>query len=254
MARLVNNRRMMGAALAGSLVFAVAFAAPARADSAGNAYAFADRVVFDTVVTDPATSRSTRLLNVVSLDDKVALRVVGKVAMPGQSAYVGAYGNRNDKLIVLLWDRVEIYDLADAAKPRFVQSLPLGDQGFSSPGHPRVEAAGEGKFLLLNPRNTTELTTAGEGLEWHIRALAPPTPEQKARMVAPPPDRLPSDEGPPALPRLLRESDRFRYELVWIDKRRTGEIVHRKYVRQIDKASGRTASALLLHTAIETID
>jgi hypothetical protein len=252
MARLVNDRRIVGAALAAFLV--VASAAPGRAASAGSAYAFADRVVFDTVETDRVTSRSTRLLNVVSLDDKGGLKVVGKVAMPGQSAYVGAYGSRNDKLIVLLWDRVEIYDLADAAKPRFVQSLPLGDQGFSSPGHPLVEAAGEGKFLLLNTRSTTELTTEGEGLEWRTRTLPPPTPEQKARMVAPPPDGLPSEEDPPALPRLLRESDRFRYELLWVDKRRTGEIVHRKYLRQVEKASGRTASELLLHTAIETID
>ena len=183
MARLIDNRRTWVVALAAGLV--IAFIAPSRADSAGSTYAFAKRVVFDTVETDRATSRSTRMLNVVPLDDRGALKVAGKVAMPGQSSYVAAYGNRKDKLIVLLWDRVEIYDLADATKPRFVQALGLADQGFDLPGQPFIETAGEDKFILLATRSTTELTTSGDGLDWHVRALPSPTPEQKARMMTP---------------------------------------------------------------------
>ena len=245
---LAWNRWLSGAALALCLVFS---AAPGRADSTGSSYAFAERVVFDTVEVDRVTSRSARLLNVVPLDDKGPLKVAGKAAMPGQSSYIAAYGSRKDELIVLLWDRVEIYDLADAAKPRFVRALALADQGVSAPGQPLVEAAGTDEFLLLGTRNTTRLTAAAG--DWRAVPLPPPMPEQKARMSAPP-DAVLAHQKPTAAPLLLRQSDRFRYELVWSDRRQPGRVVHRKYVRQVDKASGRTASELLLGSDIETID
>jgi hypothetical protein len=246
MARLID-RWICAATLAASLAFAV----PSRADSAGSTYVFAKRVVFDTVETDRVTARATRLLNVVPLDDRGALKVAGKVAMPGQSSYVAAYGNRQDKLIVLLWDRVEIYDVADAAKPRFVQSLGLVDQGVGLPGRSLIEPAGADKFVLLNTRNTTELTTAGDGADWHVRALPLPTPAQQAKMVAPLSDAMQALAQPS---QTLAEGDKFRYALVWAETRRPGRIIHRKYVRQLDKASGRTASEILLATDLETID
>jgi hypothetical protein len=244
-----RSRWASGAALALGLILSLA--TPARADSAGSSYAFADRVVFDTVETDRVTSRMTRLLNVVPLDDKGPLKIAGKAAMPGQSAYIAAYGSRQDALIVLLWDRVEIYDLADAAKPRFVRALALADQGVSAPGQPLVEAVGTDTFFLLGTRNTTRLIASGS--DWRAEPLPSPTPEQTTRMTAPP-DAVLAHQKPTATPLLLRESDRFRYELAWIDKRQPGQVVHRKYVRQVDKASGRTASQLLLGSEVETID
>jgi hypothetical protein len=251
MARLID-RWICVAMLTASLVFA--FAAPSRADSTGTTYVFAKRVVFDTVETDRVTARSTRLLNVVPLDDRGALKVAGKVAMPGQSSYVAAYGNRQDKLIVLLWDRVEIYDVADAAKPRFVQSLGLVDQGVGLPGRSLIEPAGADKFVLLNTRNTTELTTAGDGAHWHVRSLPLPAPAQQAKMIAPLSDAMQALAQPSQTPLTLAEGDKFRYALVWAETRRPGRIIHRKYVRQLDKASGRTASEILLATDLETID
>ena len=199
-----------------------------RADSAGSAYAFGKLVVFDTVAVDKVTAQSQRILNVVALDDSSALRVVGRVAMPGKSAYVGAYGHDRDKLIVLLWDRVEIYDLADAAKPRFLRALDLGNQGFSSPGYPRVETDGGGKFALLNTANTTALTLDGEPGQWRVAPLPPPTPAQKSRMTAPPADVLALQTATP-LP--LYESAAFRYELAWRDTRQPGRLTHRQYLR-----------------------
>jgi len=248
--RPAGSRRVSGLALALGLL--LSFATPGRADSAGSSYAFANRVVFDTVEVDRVTSRSTRLLNVVPLDDKGPLKVAGKAAMPGQSAYIAAYGSRKDALIVLLWDRVEIYDLADAAKPRFVRALALADQGVSAPGQPLVETAGADEFVLLGTRNTTRLTAA-DGGDWRATPLPPPTPEQRARMSAPP-DAVLAHQKPMAAPLLLRQSDRFRYELVWTEKRQPGRVVHRKYVRQVDKANGRPTSEILLGTDIETVD
>ena len=61
-------------------------------------------------------------------------------------------------------------------------------------------------------------------------------------------------EKPAAAPLALAESDKFRYELAWIDKRQPGRIVHRKYVRQLDKASGQAVSEFLVGTNVETID
>jgi hypothetical protein len=77
------------------------------ADSAFSTYAFGNVFVFDTLSDD-----GSRKLNVVSLDDDSSLKVIGQVNMPGRSHYIGAYAHHEDKLIVLLWDRMEIYDLA----------------------------------------------------------------------------------------------------------------------------------------------
>jgi hypothetical protein len=210
-------------------------------------------LVFDTVSTDKITFQSQRVLNVVSLDDRSTLGVVGKVAMPGKSAYIAAYADYKGQLIVLLWDRVEIYDLTDPTKPRFVQAHDLGDQGFSSPGHPLIEPVGEGKFNLLNTSNTTELAVVGSGWDWRVTPLARPTPAQKSRMEAPAIAVL-TLRQPTDTPLLVHESDKFRYEVSWIDKRQPGIIVHRKYLRQFDKASGRPVARLLLEARAETID
>lgn len=227
--------------------------ASARADSDGSAYGFGNILVFDTLVTDKVTYRSTRLLNVVPLDDRSPLRVAGRVAMPGKSAYIAAYGDYNRKLIVLLWERVEIYDLSDPTNPRLVASLDLGDQGFSSAGEPLIEKAGEGKFVLLNTRNTSELAVDGDEGKWTVKPLPPPDAAQKARMSEPPAAVL-AFRKPTSTPLILRESDQFRYELGWSDKRQPGRIAHRKYVRKLDKSGTRMVSEFLLSTDIETID
>lgn len=223
------------------------------ADSQSSSYAFGRLVVFDTVLANKVTYQSQRLLNVVALDDRSALRVVGSVAMPRWSDYVGAYANDDDKLIVLLWDRVEIYDLIDPAKPRFIRSLDLRDQGSSSPGYGRIEKAGAHKFILLNTRNTTELALDGGDQDWHVTPLPLPTAAQIATMTAPP-ESLAAHRKPVPVPLLLYESEKFRYELAWNDKRQPGSVTHRKYLRKIDKASGKEVSALLLASNLETID
>jgi hypothetical protein len=224
-----------------------------RADSSGTSYAFGKVVVFDTVVSDKVTYQTTRLLNAVLLDDASALRVVGKVAMASKPSYVSAYSNRGDQLIVLLWDRVEIYDFSDATSPRFVTALQLADQGASTPGYPVIQKMSDEKFILLNTRNTSELTVDAQGKNWTVKPLPPPTAEQRAAMAAPPAPVLASNK-PGAEPLLLRDGDKFRYELAWVDRRRPGRIEHRKYVRKMDKVSARTVSEFLLDTQIETVD
>jgi hypothetical protein len=227
--------------------------AAGSADSAGSAYAFGNLVVFDSITTDKITARSQRLLNIVVLDDRGPLHVVGRVAMPGASAYISAYADYGRQLIVLLWDRVEIYDLSDPTKPRLLQSLRLTDQGSSSPGQPLIEQAGEGKFILLNASNTTELSVESDGHTWRAAPLPPPSQAQISRMASPPESVL-AFRRPTSTPLVLWESEAFRYLLAWVDALRPGEIIHRKYVRKLDKAGGRVASQLLLSREVETID
>jgi hypothetical protein len=73
-------------------------------------------------------------------------------------------------------------------------------------------------------------------------------------MVEPLSDAMQALAQPSQAPLTLAEGDRFRYALVWAETHRPGRIIHRKYVRQLDKASGRTASEILLATDLETID
>jgi hypothetical protein len=220
------------------------------ADPQGRSYAFDKLVVFDYVVVDKVTYQSQRVINVVALDDGRALRVIGKVAMPGHPAYVAAYAHDKDRLIALLWDRVDIYDLADPTKPRFVRSLDLGDQGFASPGAGLIEKLGDEAFALLNTRGTTELSLAGDSANWRVAPLPPPTPAQKSRMAA----GGSGFSAPTPTPLPVYESRKFHYEIAWTDTHRLAEITHRQYLRKVDKARGRLVSKLLLSTQVETID
>jgi len=216
------------------------------ADSEFSTYAFGNVFVFDTLATD-----GSRKLNVVSLDDDSSLKVIGQVNMPGHSSYIGTFSNYKDKLIVLLWDRVEIYDLTKPTSPTFVKAFELKNQGFSSPGYPRIEAAGDNRFILMNTVNTSELRTEGEVQNWKVTAMAL-TPEIKAKMTQ---RSLADDFEVQAQPSLLvKDTGKFRYELIWKNKQQRGLVTHAKYLRKVDKVSGRTLASLSLGTVQETID
>lgn len=217
-----------------------------RADSAFSTYAFGNVFVFDTLADD-----GSRKLNVVSLDDNADLKVIGQANMPGRSSYIAAFSNYNDKLIVLLWDRMEIYDLANPASPAFLRAFELKNQGFSSPGYARIERAGDNRFLLMNTLNTSELRTEGEVQDWNVVPLTL-TPEMKAKMTQ---RSMADDFEVQAQPLLLvKDTVKFRYELIWKDKQQRGLITHTKYLRKVDKMSERTVASLPLGVIQETID
>ena len=52
----------------------------------------------------------------------------------------------------------------------------------------------------------------------------------------------------------MRKNQKFRYELVWKDKSKPGEIMHRQYLRKVDVATQKDTSVLLLGEHLETID
>jgi hypothetical protein len=244
-----RSLRGLGRACLLALLGFACFAAPGRADGGSAIHAFGDVAAFDSVVVDRVTYRSSRVLNVVRLSDDAPLQVAGKAAMPGASHYIGALANDGEKLIVLLWDRVEIYDLAAPTRPAFLAGFELGDQGVKSPGGALIERVGEHRFQLLNTINTSELTLDGDRRDWRVAALAPPDRAQLARMAQS--RALGDHNGPPVV---LRETERFRYELAWTERHRPSEILHRAYLRKVAKAGGGIVSRLLVGGDSETID
>ncbi len=217
-----------------------------RSDSAFSTYAFGNVFVFDTLGND-----GSRMLNVVFLNDDSSLKVLGQVNMPGHSSYIGAFSNYRDKLIVLLWDRVEIYDLANPAGPAFVKAFELTNQGLSSPGRPRIESAGDNRFILMNTVNTSELRIEGEVQDWKVTSLTP-TPEIKAKMSK----RSPADdfEVQAQSSLLVKDTVKFRYELIWKNRSQPGLVTHSKYLYKVDKTSVRVLASRPLGTVQETID
>jgi hypothetical protein len=111
--------------------------------------------------------------------------------------------------------------------------------------------AGNNRFMLMNTMNTSELRTDGEVQNWSVTPLAP-TPEIKAKMTQ---RTLADDFETQAQPSLLvRDGVRPRYELIWKDRQQRGLITHSKYLRKVDKLSGRTLASLPLGSIQETID
>jgi hypothetical protein len=116
-----------------------------------------------------------------------------------------------------------------------------------------IQKHGDNQFVLLNTRNTSELAVDAQGKNWTVKPLPRPSAEQLAAMAAPAAPVFASNK-PGAEPLLLRDGDKFRYELAWVDRRRPGRIEHRKFVRKMDKVSARTVSEFLLATQVETVD
>jgi hypothetical protein len=226
------------------------FPLSARADQQGNGYAFNKLVVFDNTVTDRVTYHWHRVINVVPLDDGSRLRIVGSVAMPGQPSYVAAYAHDGSKLIALIRNRVDIYDLASPANPRLIRSFDLEEQGFKSPGGDLIQQIRDHTFILLTAGNTSELTLAGDDSEWRVRALALPTSAVRTGMSA----EVSAFERPTETALVVRESGTFRYVIAWTEAHRPSVIAHRKYLRKIDDATGKVTSQLLLSVNLETID
>jgi hypothetical protein len=153
-------------------------------------------------------------------------------------------------LILLTWDRIDVYDLADPTHPNLVAKFPMKHQT-SSPGYERIEKTAESTFQVLSSLGAVELTGEGDAAHWVIREVQV-TPEMKRKMGERPPEShftVETDD-----PVLVRESTQFRYELFWKDRVRTGQVLHRQYLRKVDKSTGRAVSTMLLGENLETID
>jgi len=203
-------------------------------------------------------SDGNQTLNVLPMDDGSPLRISGRASIPSHYAIhsMVAYG---DQLIVLLWDQVEIYSLADPSAPSRVAAHQLKKQRPDEGGFPHIEPAGDnGKFMVLSPIGAAELRADPDGRTWslvdveltadlHDKAVNP-----SAELVSA--IRALVSERDSGRPRLVKETSRFRYELFWKTRMKPGEIFHTQYLRKVDKSRRKAVGQFVLCEELETID
>lgn len=230
----------------GYLTLAASLLLPALcfADCEPSVYAFNNLVVFNA-----CTSDGTPQLNVVVLDDAAPLKVNGRVTLPSSRA-PDAFASSGDQLIVLRWDRVEIYDLKDTAHPTLAAALQLEHRA-STPGYPRIEQTSPDSYLVLSAIGAAELRHEAGAAKWSLNGLAD-REEFRRKMSEWPPEHRFDANGTETI--LLRETKAFRYELAWRHQSKPGEFISKQYIRKAQKGSGRVLSQLLVHPIYETID
>jgi hypothetical protein len=196
-------------------------------------------------------------LNVVSAEDGAPLKVIGRVPLASSKA-IHAQSSFEDQIILLLWDEVEVYSLAEPSAPKRVAAYPIRSQIAGASGNPRIEATAERRFLIISPVGAGELVVDPAAKRWSLTDVEmTPALQQKARTQTPEEESagqaLVSDRDS-GRPRVLKESARFRYERLWKRRTKPGLIVHLEYLRKVDKVRGKTVAELLLGEELETID
>jgi len=188
-------------------------------------------------------------LNFVALNDEAPLKVAGRVKTAIKRG-IDAYGNFGDQLITISWDRVEVYDVKNIAAPKLSATFQLKDQG-SVPGYARIQEIAPGRFLLLETMGAAELTAEENGARWKLQDL-PRTSELQKRMLSTPANyNLTSDAVDL---QTVRETNSFRYQLLWKRRSKPGEAFGDQYLRKVDKKTGHVVSNLLVGQSYETID
>lgn len=216
-----------------------------RADDCGPAvYAYENRVVFYSCDKTGALG-----LNVVVLDDASDLKVTSRVPVSAKRGF-DAISRYKDHVLILTWDLLEIFDTTDPAHPTVEAKFTMKNQG-KFQGYDRIERQSDNSFFVLSGLGTGELTFAGDAPKWTYTDVERTPALNKIVQAEPPESRLSRDiqDVTPLL-----ETEKFRFELAWKNKVRPGEVVHREFLRKVDKTTQRTVSALLLGERLETID
>jgi hypothetical protein len=236
-----NNGKVAGAISFLVLAFG---ASVCRADCEHVAYAYEDRVVVQS-----CNKASVPELRVVVLDDTSPLKVTGRVEVPSQRSFDIA-AHYNNFLLLVRYDKFEVYDLADPAHPNLAANFVIKKRE-SAPGSARIEQTATNKFVVMTGLGVVEVTAEGEPSKWGIAEI-PMSKELQKKMSGRPPEWRFWDQNEHAV--VVRETPKFRYELVWREKSSTGEILHRQYLRKVDITTQQAASELLLGQHLETID
>jgi hypothetical protein len=225
----------------------LSFLAPAvcasvcRADCDNTVYSYDDKVVVF------ACGQAGPELCVILLDDASTPKVSGRVAVPSSREFDAA-GHYKNFLMLVRWDKFEVYDLADPTHPGLVAEFVLGKTANLS-GFGGIEQVAANKFLVLTSIGATEVTAEGEPAKWTLKGI-PASPEIRKKMGERPVEYRFLDENESEV--TLRENEKFRYELCWRQKSTPGVIVHLHYLRKVDLGTKKDAS-LLLGERLETI-
>ena len=207
-------------------------------------YAYEDRVV---VMACDKTGAPE--LQIILLDDASSLKISGHTAVASDRLFDTA-GHYRNFLLLVRWNKFEVYDLADISHPALAASFDLHKRG-TFPGYDRIEQTAADRVLLITSLGTVEVTADGEPSKWKLVEV-PPSKELEEKMSGRTREWRFSDQNEKSV--LVRETPRFHYELVWREKSSTGEILHRQYLRKIDVATQHAASELFLGEHLETID
>ena len=196
-----NKKRVewLGIALACGLI-----ASACEVDCRPSLYAFESMVVFYR-----CDQNGAPCLNIVALDDAAELKVTGRVKT-SITRGIDAYAHYGDRLIVLSWDRIEIYDRKRPAEPMVAVTFHLKNQG-SVPGYPRIEKMAGNRFLLLSTVGTAVLAGDADPAEWRLEDVPRSSEFQRRMGERPPEDSFNSDACDQML---VKETNTFRYELV----------------------------------------
>jgi len=228
-------------AVVGGFLAAAVCASVCRADCDNTVYSYDDKVVVF------ACGQAGPELRVILLDDASTLKVSGSVAVPSSREFDAA-AHYNNFLMLVRWDKFEVYELADPTHPRLAAEFVLRKEANLS-GFGRIEQVADNKFLVLSSTGATEVTAEGEPAKWSLKEI-PASAEMRKRMGDRPAEYRFQDENEPAV--TLRQNEKFRYELCWRQKSKPGAIVHRHYLRKVDLGTKKDAT-LLLGERLETI-
>ena len=202
-------------------------------------------------------SNGARSLNVVSMEDGSALEIIGRASIASHNA-LHAQSTFENQIILLLWDQVEVYSLAEPSAPKRVATYQLRNQRALTCGNPRIERTADRRFLMISPVGAAELIVDPEGKRWSLVDIEmTPDLQQKAQASSPEveSERLAMvNDRDSGRPRVLKESAKFRYEKLWKRRTKPGLIIHSEYLRKVDRARGETVAELLLGEEQETID
>lgn len=240
---IITLRHMPVAAM--SLCLVVLCSSACRADDCGPAiFAYENRVVFYSCDKTGALG-----LNVVVLEEASDLKISGHVPVNGKRGF-DAIARHKDQVLILTWDLLQIFDTTDPAHPTPAAKFTIKNQG-KFQGYDRIERKSDNSFFVLSGRGTGELTFAGDPLRWTYTDVERTPAQNKIAQAEPPESRLSRDiqDVTPLL-----ETAKFRFELVWKNKVRPGEVLHREFLCKVDKTTHRSISSLLLGERLETID
>jgi len=235
-----NIRRIAGAA---GLLALVMGASVSRADCDPTAYSYDDKVVVF------ACGKTGPELRIILLDDASTLKVIGRIAVTSSREFDTA-GHYKNFLMLVRWDKFEVYDLVDPERPALAAKFDIRKQARLS-GFDRIEQTADNKFLVLTSIGAVEVITQGEPGQWTLREL-PASQEMRSKMAERPPEYRLADENESVV--TLRQNEKFRYELGWRQESKPGKIFHRRFLRKVDVVTKKDVSVLLLGERLETID
>ncbi len=213
---------------------------PVNADHDLDIYSFEDLFVYDKF-----GESITRIFNIVTLRDEDELEIVGQISTLADKN-VDAYSHYKNYLIVLIWNRIEVFDLSNPKCPIRVKLYQLKEHK-SWPGYGRIVKNGN-KFYILSTKTTSELIVYDEITNWKIKDIERTNELHEKTLI--------ESSFPPFNYKdsfVVKETDKFLYE-IFCRREEVGKYMwsNKKYLRKIRKKDRKVTSELLLGELIET--